>query len=61
MALFPALARTRPALEESTLGRTVIVSLKSLARRQQHTVEITTLGSELEQLVSATNPGLQQT
>jgi transposase len=60
--LFPALARTRPALEQDVLARTVIASLRSLARRhQQLTVEITTLETELEQLVAAVNPGLQQT
>ncbi len=61
-ALFPALAHARPAREENTLGRTVIGSLKSLARRhQQLTVEITSLEAELEQLVVLVNPGLQQT
>ncbi|MCU1475371.1 MAG: hypothetical protein JWQ64_64 [Subtercola sp.] len=60
-ALFAALARVRPAREEDTLGRTINGALKSIARRhQQLTAEITALDSELEQLVSLTNPGLQQ-
>jgi transposase len=60
-ALFPALARAQPAREANTLSRTVVASLKSLARRhQQLTAEITALETELGQLVSAVNPGLQQ-
>jgi transposase len=59
--LFPALARTRPTREQNTLSRTVTRSLKSIAQRhQQLTAEITALDTELEQLVSLTNPGLQQ-
>jgi transposase len=61
-ALFPALARTRPAPEENMLTRTIMSSLKSLARRYQHlTAEIDVLEAELEQLVFQINPGLAQT
>lgn len=59
--LIPALARTRPALDESLLVRTVLSSLKSLARRYQHlSAEVAVLDLELEQLVVTANPGLQQ-
>jgi hypothetical protein len=34
-ALFPALAPAQPAREANTLGRTVVASLKSVARRHQ--------------------------
>lgn len=61
-ALFPVLARTRPASEENMLTRTIMSSLKSLARRYQHlTAEIDVLEAELEQLVFQINPGLAQT
>ncbi|WP_336883103.1 IS110 family transposase [Rhodococcus globerulus] len=60
-ALFPALARTRPASEENMLTRTIMSSLKSLARRYQHlTAEIDVLEADLEQLVLEINPGLAQ-
>lgn len=61
-ALFPALARTRPASEENMLTRTIMSSLKSLARRYQHlTAEIDVLEADLEQLMLQINPGLAQT
>ncbi|MFJ7738993.1 transposase, partial [Lysinibacillus sp. NPDC097287] len=44
------------------LTRTIMSSLKSLARRYQHlTAEIDVLEADLEQLVLAINPGLAQT
>lgn len=59
--LIPALARTRPVLEENLLSRTVLSSLKSLARRYQHlSAEAAALDTELEQLVAQANPALQQ-
>jgi transposase len=57
----PGLARTRPALEEDLLSRTVLTSLKSLARRYQHlSAEAAVLEAELEHLVTQANPALQQ-
>jgi transposase len=59
--LIPALARTRPALEENLVNRTVLSSLKSLARRYQHlAAEAGALDVELEKLVAQANPALQQ-
>jgi transposase len=59
--LIPRLARTRPALEEDLLGRTVLTSLNSLERRFQHLgAEAAVLDAELEQLVTQANPSLRQ-
>lgn len=59
--LIPALARIRPASEENLVDRTVLSSLKSLARRYQHlAAEAAALDLDLEQLVAQANPALQQ-
>lgn len=61
ITLIPGLTRTRPASEEDLLNRTVLTSLKSLARRYQHvSAEAAVLDAELEQLVAQANPALQQ-
>jgi len=60
--LIPALTLTRPVLEENLLNRTILSSLKSLARRYQHlSAEAAVLGAEIEHLVAQANPALQQT